>query len=41
MGLVAPQHMDSSLKRDRAHIPLHWQDFLNNWTCKEVLPMNS
>ena len=37
MGLVAPQHVESSLTRDQTHAPcISWQ-ILNHWPTREVL----
>ena len=36
MALVAPQHVESSLSRDRTHVPCIGRWTLNNWITREV-----
>ena len=41
MGLVAPQHMESSWTRDRTCISCTGRLILNHWTTREVLTINT
>ena len=36
MGLVAPQHMESSWTRDQTHVPHIGRQILNHWPPREV-----
>ena len=36
MGLVAPEHVGISQKRDKTRVPCIGQQILNDWTTKEV-----
>ena len=36
MGFVAPQHVESSLNRDRTHVPCVGRWILNHWTTRRV-----
>ena len=40
MGLVAPQHVESSQTRNPTHIPCMGRRILNHWTTREVPSSN-
>ena len=36
MGLVIPQHVESSQTRDQTHVPCTGRQIINHWTAREV-----